>query len=321
LSTPRKRNSGPFFTVPKLALIAINKKVEGTNQTFCSAVYVALRWKANDGFDAHGPFTASIGDLACRAGCSYRKTAQSLEVLAAIGVIGIERRFCDDGKTRSPSLYTFLPIDGTPLRTIDGTPYAQNEVRSVPILEKEQKEQKEVSEKGGHTHALFSLSSDQAKAVGEEFELSATNVEKAVITYRQNKGGYVAKDGPLSFDGLNGWLRTSTQGMNLVRNSKAQQFIESITITPRSASSASHGSRVEAGPAGWYDWVVQSLAGTRFAPGGTHHATDWSKVDREVQGYIMREMSKERAGAAEAREPTRNSRGFEQRNDYSALNL
>jgi hypothetical protein len=142
----RKRHSGPFFTVPKRAMVAIREKVEGTNQTFCCAVYVALRWKANEGINHDGPFSAAVLDIAHRAGCCYRKTAVSLGILESIGVLGIEKQFCENKKTRSPSVFTFLLPEGTPLRTIGGTPYAQAEGGPVPRLEKEQKEQKEPKE-------------------------------------------------------------------------------------------------------------------------------------------------------------------------------
>ena len=139
----RKRQTEPFFMVPKRAMLAIREKVEGTDQAFCSAVYVALRWKANDGTNHDGPFSAAINDIAGRAGCSYRKAADSLGVLASIGVVAIEPQFCENKKTRSPSVYTFPPLDGTPLRTMGGTPCAQDEGSPVPRLEKEQKEPKE----------------------------------------------------------------------------------------------------------------------------------------------------------------------------------
>ena len=139
----RKRQSAPYFTVPKRAMVAIRDKVEGTDQAFCSAVYVALRWKANEGINHEGPFSAAIADIAARAGCSYRKVADSLGVLESIGVLGIEKQFCENKKTRSPSVYTFLLSEGTPLRTIGGTPCAQDEDAPVPRLEKEHKEPKE----------------------------------------------------------------------------------------------------------------------------------------------------------------------------------
>ena len=142
----RKRQSAPYFTVPKRAMVAIREKVEGTNQVFCCAVYVALRWKANEGINHEGPFSAAVLDIAHRAGCCYKKVAHSLGVLESIGVLGIEKQFCENKKTRSPSVFTFLLSEGTPLRTIGGTPYAQDEGGPVPRLEKEQKEQKEPKE-------------------------------------------------------------------------------------------------------------------------------------------------------------------------------
>lgn len=142
----RKRHSAPYFTVPKRAMVAIRETVEGTDQAFCSAVYLALRWKANEGINHEGPFSAAIGDIAARAGCSYNKAADSLGVLESIGVLGIEKQFCENKKTRSPSVYTFLLSERTPLRTIEGTPYAQHEGGPVPRLEKERKEQKEPKE-------------------------------------------------------------------------------------------------------------------------------------------------------------------------------
>lgn len=157
----RKRQSAPYFTVPKRAMVVIREKVEGTKQTFCCAVYVALRWKANEGINHDGPFSAAVGDIAHRAGCCYNKAARTLLILESIGVLGIEKQFCENKKTRSPSVFTFLLPEGTPLRTIGGTPYAQAEGDTVPRLEKEQKEPKEPILAPNGASELFEIAAQQ----------------------------------------------------------------------------------------------------------------------------------------------------------------
>ena len=119
----------------------MRENIEGTNRVFCIAVYNALRWKANEGVAHDGPFTAAIGDVAHRAGCSHRKAADTLNLLESIGVISITHRTCPGTKERSPSTYTFLPLCGTPFRTAGGTPSARTDGSPVPILERTERTQ------------------------------------------------------------------------------------------------------------------------------------------------------------------------------------
>ncbi|MBC7367322.1 MAG: hypothetical protein H7343_11025 [Undibacterium sp.] len=142
-------------------MFAIRENIEGTNQSFCVAAYIALRWKANEGINHEGPFAASVSDIAARAGCSYNKAAKSLNVLESIGVVTIEKQFCEDNKTRSPSLYTFPASGGTlprakgnPLPALRATPSPQTDGSSVPIIEKERKERKELKIASGEPAAI-----------------------------------------------------------------------------------------------------------------------------------------------------------------------
>lgn len=133
----------PFFTVGKGALRRIIDGIEGTDAAFAAALYVALRWHANDEHAAEGPVAATVAQLARRAGVSYKTAAKALGILRAIGVIGIEGRSVPGTKARAPSIYTFPPIGRTPSGTIGRTLGTEIPPRRAETQKKERKEQKE----------------------------------------------------------------------------------------------------------------------------------------------------------------------------------
>jgi len=127
----------PFFIVPKNAHAAILCRVEGTDATYCLAVYDATRRLANDARSANGPAILTINQIAAATGCSYRKAANCLRVLRSVGVLGVENQQIAGTKSRAPSSYTF-PTLGTLCLTL-GTELHPTRAQ----LSEEQKEQKE----------------------------------------------------------------------------------------------------------------------------------------------------------------------------------
>ena len=176
--------------------MAIRDNVEGTDQAFCSAVYVALRWKANDGFNPDGAFPAAIGDIAQRAGCSYNKAAEMLDLLASIGVIGVEKQFCAGTKTRSPSLYTFRTLGVTPFRTLGVTPSPQSTGSPVQRLEKEQKENQERVSVKDDTHtpiAPLVLSESEITELAAKFNTTPKGIAEALRDHNAIERRYKAQ--------------------------------------------------------------------------------------------------------------------------------
>lgn len=212
-----KRGKDPFFTVPKGALVLMRENIEGTNRAFCVAVYTALRWKANEGVAHDGPVTAAISDIAHRAGCGYRKAADTLNLLESIGVIGITHQTCPGTKERSPSVYTFTPSGGTPFRTTGGTPYARTEGSPVPILERTERTERERKE----THSLpvsswpADLTEAEAQKVAADAGCSADNMAKAYQSFAGSKINY-GDQAPASRElvaaAFTAWLKTSKLG-------------------------------------------------------------------------------------------------------------
>jgi hypothetical protein len=91
----------------------ITEKIDGTNAAYASAVFVALRWIANDHRQPDGPVETIIGAIAHCAGLSYNKAGEMLNLLEKIGVISIERRKITGTNANAPSVYTFPTIRGT----------------------------------------------------------------------------------------------------------------------------------------------------------------------------------------------------------------
>lgn len=138
---PPTMQTDPFFIVPKAAHAAIVEKVEGTDAAYCVAVFVALRKLANDARSSDGPIALTIGQISAYAGCRYRKTANILQLLRAIDVIGITSQQIPGTNSHAPSLYTFGTAGGT-LGTICLT--LGTEPSSICAeIKKEQKESKE----------------------------------------------------------------------------------------------------------------------------------------------------------------------------------
>lgn len=95
-----------FFMVPKSSCENIAKLVEGRDAKNAFAVYVALRWVANNKGRPDGPFEAAIGEIAIRALLSYSTTSKALNLLEAIGEVTITRRNVEGRKEKAPSIYS-----------------------------------------------------------------------------------------------------------------------------------------------------------------------------------------------------------------------
>ena len=96
----------PYFKVHKSALATIERLSEGRVTAHCKAVYIALRWLANNQASPEGPVTLPINDIASKTPCSYRKAFDSLKKLEGFGIISIERKV-DLAGDRAPSTYGF----------------------------------------------------------------------------------------------------------------------------------------------------------------------------------------------------------------------
>jgi hypothetical protein len=106
--------------LPKAAVKIICQQVEGTDAAFCLATYSALRCLANDEGAPDGPVALPINQIAQRAGPSYNKTAQVLQILKSLGILTITSQNVAGPQFRLPSVYSFPSISGS-FPTLEGS--------------------------------------------------------------------------------------------------------------------------------------------------------------------------------------------------------
>ena len=102
---PRSIQDGPFLWMGKFDLRRIADACDSrADRAHVFAVYLALAWFASD--RQSETFSETKSKIAERAGLSYRKTSDVLNLLARLGVVGVSESFIHGTKERGPNTYT-----------------------------------------------------------------------------------------------------------------------------------------------------------------------------------------------------------------------
>lgn len=260
------RTGEPFFTVHKAPMRAITDGIEGTEAAFAAALYVALRWHANDERAPDGPVTATVAQLARRAGVSYKTAAKALGVLRAIGVLGIEGRSVPGTKARAPSVYTFPVLGGTS-GAMCGTLGTDTPPSRAEIRKKERKESKEGGGAGAPT-LPDSIAPDAAARIAAECAITAGGVAAGYRRFKGKKEYW--RDPVADVEGaLATFLLDTKEGKAICAKHRAS--------TPAAAASASLPE-----PDGWEEKAAQDLERYGYAKG------TWARLFAPHQEQLTR---------------------------------
>jgi len=147
ISPTRKIGDGPFCWQSKPVLRLIRDHFDQTNNvTSAIAVYVTLTEIASD-MQAES-FDRRIGEIAARAGVSYRTAAKILTCFEKLSIIAITRNKISGTNENAPSTYTLLML-GNGFPTFGN----QSDSRSLPrSIEESLKQSSRKSHRKQRTH-------------------------------------------------------------------------------------------------------------------------------------------------------------------------
>jgi hypothetical protein len=136
----------------------------------------------------------------------------------------------------------------------------------------------------------FEMTETELQAIADEFQMTLPGAAEALRVYRQNKGVWVHKDGPLSIDAFAGWLRTTKEGKRLV--GKHNNGWE------RNPWGGGHNSEratstTDPEPIDWQKKIDRHQPGTAHASGGVRHC-GWAaktSAERDAIGRLVKTLT------------------------------